>query len=123
MKPETSSFSHLDLGRAGEDAAVKFLKKQKFKILERNYRVKSGEIDIVAWDRDTLVFVEVKTRQSDFFAPPIQSVGFRKQRKLRRLVDRYLAGHEVPEGDVRFDVISIVMHRGKPEIEHIRNAF
>jgi putative endonuclease len=122
-KSRSATPDHLELGRKGEDAAAKFLKKQKFKILERNYRVKTGEIDIVAWEGNVLVFVEVKTRQSDFFARPIESVGFHKQQRLRRLVDRYLAEHELPESDVRFDVVSIVMRDRKPEIEHIRNAF
>jgi len=114
---------HLELGRIGEDAAAKFLARQRFRILERNYRVKSGEIDIIARDGDVLVFVEVKTRQSDFFAQPIESVGFHKQQKLRRLADRYLAEHELPESDVRFDVVSVVMRGRKSEIEHIRDAF
>jgi putative endonuclease len=114
---------HLDLGRHGEDAAAGYLKKLKYKILVRNFRVKSGEIDIIARDGNCLVFVEVKTRTSDSFAQPIESVGFHKQQKLRRLADRYLATHAFQECDVRFDVISIIQRGGRAEIEHIRNAF
>jgi putative endonuclease len=111
------------LGKRGEALAVEFLKKQHYRILATNYRVKSGEIDIVARDGGTLVFVEVKTRTSDFYAQPIESVGHFKQRKLRCLAERYLGQHDVPECDVRFDVVSIVERAGRPEIELIRNAF
>jgi putative endonuclease len=112
-----------DLGRKGEELAVRFLRRRKYRILERNYRLRSGEIDIIARDGATLVFVEVKTRASDGYALPIESVGFRKQEKLRRLAELYLADHDLAECDVRFDVISIVDTAGSPRIEHIPNAF
>jgi putative endonuclease len=114
---------HLDLGKHGEKLAGDFLRKRKFRIVERNCRSKRGEIDIIAWDGNTLVFVEVKTRTSDDFAQPIQSVGFHKQQKLRRLADAYLSRHELPECEVRFDVVSVVEQAGKVRIEHISNAF
>lgn len=112
-----------DLGRKGEELAVRFLRRRKYRILERNYRVRSGEVDIIARDGPTLVFIEVKTRASDGYALPIESVGFPKQQKLRRLAEYYLAGHDFPDCDVRFDVISIVGTAGSPRIEHIPNAF
>ena len=114
---------HLELGRRGEDLAAAYLKRLKFRVLERNYRVRLGEIDIVARDRETLVFVEVKTRRSDVYALPTDSVGSPKQRKLRRVAELYLAEHDVRDCEVRFDVVSIVEESGKPRIEHIRNAF
>jgi putative endonuclease len=112
-----------DLGRKGEELAVRFLLRRKYRILERNYRRRSGEIDIVARDGRILVFVEVKTRASDGYALPIESVGFRKQQRLRRLAEHYLAEHDFPDCDVRFDVISIVDLGGRPRIEQIPNAF
>jgi putative endonuclease len=123
QRKAASVADHLDLGKHGEDLAANFLKKLGYKILVRNYRVKSGEIDIIARDGNCLVFVEVKTRTSDSFAQPIESVGFHKQQKLRSLADRYLASHVFLDCDVRFDVVSIVQRGGRPEIEHIRNAF
>jgi putative endonuclease len=112
-----------ELGELGEELAVRYLIKKKYHILARNWRDRGGELDIVARDGGTTVFVEVKTRTSDTFALPIDSVGFEKQRKLRRLADRYIARNDVADCEVRFDVISIVARGTKPEIEHLENAF
>ena len=107
----------------GEELAVRYLINKKYRILARNWRDRGGELDIVARDGGTLVFVEVKTRTSDTFALPIDSVGFEKQRKLRRLAERYIVRNDFADCEVRFDVISIVTHGAKPEIEHLESAF
>ena len=112
-----------ELGRRGEECAVRYLIKKKYRILARNWRDRGGELDIVARDGGTLVFVEVKTRTTDTFALPIDSVGFEKQRKLRRLAERFIARNDFADCEVRFDVISIVTRSAKPEIEHLENAF
>jgi putative endonuclease len=114
---------HLDLGRTGEDIAAAFLKRKGFRILERNYRLHAGEIDIIARDHNVLVFVEVKTRRDEGYADPSVNVDWRKQRKLRLLAERYIGVNHPPDSEVRFDVISIIGGSGPPRVEHIENAF
>jgi putative endonuclease len=112
-----------ELGERGEELAVRYLIKKKYRILARNWRDRGGEIDIIARDRGTLVFVEVKTRASDSFAQPVESVGYHKQDKLRHLAERYIARQDLADCQARFDVISIVDQGGKPRVEHLENAF
>ena len=111
------------LGSKGEDLAVTFLKKKGYRIISRNYKNYIGEIDIIAQDGKTVVFIEVKTRANDSFGLPFESVHRRKRQKLRNLALLYLkkAGEELP---VRFDVLSITCaENGKMEIDHIQDAF
>ncbi len=110
------------LGRKGEDLAASFLHDLGWEIVERNYRTRLGEIDIVGRDRGAIVFVEVKTRTSSDIARPDQSVTARKQAKLRRLVEEYLVRHHQEDADVRFDVVGVTLGAGRPEFEHIRGA-
>lgn len=111
------------LGAKGEDVAAGFLTRKGFRILERNYRSRLGEVDLVCQDRGAVVFVEVKTRTSSGFAPPLASVGPRKRAKLRRLAAEYVISRRRESSEIRFDVLSIVLGPGKPEIEHIPGAF
>lgn len=111
------------LGTKGEDLAIKFLKKKGYRIIARNYKTFIGEIDIIAEDGNTTVFIEVKTRTDDSFGYPFEAVNKRKRKKLKNLALLYLKkkGEESP---VRFDVLSIFyMDNGKKEIEHIKDAF
>jgi putative endonuclease len=111
------------LGIEGEELAVKFLKKKGYKIIAKNHKNYVGEIDIIAKDGETVVFVEVKTRADDSFGYPFEAVHRRKIQKLKNLALLYLKkqGKELP---VRFDVLSIFcMDNGKKEIEHIKDAF
>ncbi len=111
------------LGSKGEDLAVTFLKKKGYKIVSKNYKNYIGEIDIIAQDGETVVFIEVKTRANDSFGYPFESVHKKKRLKLRNLALLYLkkAGEELP---VRFDVLSITCaENGKMEIDHIQDAF
>lgn len=111
------------LGSEGENLAAAFLKKKGYRILARNYKTLIGEIDIIAKDGETTVFVEVKTRRSDMFGHPFESVNSRKRQKLKNLALFYLkkGGEELP---VRFDVLSIVYADGGQRIiEHIKDAF
>ncbi len=93
-----------------------------WEVLERNYRTRLGEIDLVCRDHDTIVFVEVKTRTSADIARPDQSVTQRKQAKLRRLVEEYLVKHNLESSDVRFDVLGVTLGDRRPEYEHIAGA-
>lgn len=112
------------LGQSGESAAVDFLRRQGYTILETNFTTKSGEIDIVAAIDDILVFTEVKTRKSTFLASPLSAVTSKKQRQISKVALGYLKLHKLFDNDARFDVIAIQLQRsGPPRIEHIENAF
>ncbi|MEW6163210.1 MAG: YraN family protein [Nitrospirota bacterium] len=111
------------LGGRGESLAVKFLKGKGYKIIARNYKTPIGEIDIVAKDGNTVVFVEVKTRADDSFGYPFEAVNKKKRQKLRNLALLYLK-RQGKESPVRFDVLSIFYRdSGKKDIEHIKDAF
>ena len=111
-------------GRVGEDMAHRHLRRRGCTIVERNYRPLSGtgEIDLVAWHLDTLVFVEVKTRSSAEFGEPDRAVDAEKQQHLRRAARDYARRAGVEWERVRFDIVSVVL--SKPvRIEWIRDAF
>ena len=112
------------LGQAGEELATAYLEKAGYKILIRNYRQKCGEIDIIAEDRGTLVFVEVKTRKSTSFGIPFAAVTEKKQRQIGRVAQVYLSSNNLFNHPARFDVISILMDEDRPPvIELLPNAF
>ena len=110
-------------GRVGEDLAVQYLEGKGYTILDRNYRVREGELDIVAARGDAVAFVEVKRRRSDRFAAPCESVDARKQARLRRAAALWMAEHG--EVNAQFDVIEIIMDEKEiaPRINHIEEAF
>jgi len=110
------------LGSKGEEIAAVFLKQKGYKILCRNYSTPLGEADIIARDKDTIIFVEVKARSSDAFGQPFEAVNHRKQEKLKKIALYYLKHNRI-ELPVRFDVVSILSMNGKKEINHIVEAF
>ncbi|MBI4949203.1 MAG: YraN family protein [Deltaproteobacteria bacterium] len=110
-------------GERGEERAEALLKKNGYRIIERNYRCPRGEIDIVARDGGTIAFVEVKTRCSEAFGSPKYSVDQRKQKKLTEVAVHYIAERGVRETDLRFDVVSIVVKDGAYKTELIKDAF
>ena len=97
-------------GRRGEDLAHRYLRKQGYIVVARNYRLSAGdaEADIIAWDGDQLVIVEVKTRESDAYGPPERAIGEDKQRALRRVAREY-ARKSKPGTQVRCDVVSVIL--------------
>lgn len=110
-------------GQKGEAIAEQFLKKQGYRIVERNFRCKFGEIDLIAYKNKTLSFIEVKTRSSDAFGQPIESVNKDKQRRLVRLANYYLYKKKASDAlPCRFDVVSIMLKGNQHEIELIQNA-
>ncbi|MDD5681478.1 MAG: YraN family protein [Candidatus Omnitrophica bacterium] len=113
------------LGKIGEELACRYLRRCGYRILDKNYRAKSGEIDIVALDGKVLVFVEVKTRQTDAYGLPEESINIKKMHKLTRLAQLYISYKKLYEAEARFDVVSILMPRGfgKKSIKLIKNAF
>ncbi len=110
---------HLLRGREGERIACLFLIRQGFDILARRYRNRSGELDIIAFEKDILVFVEVKTRSSSEFGEPWEFVDWRKQQILRRTAEDFIADNDLGQYSYRFDIVSVV---GK-KAELFRNAF
>ncbi|MFN2625916.1 MAG: YraN family protein [Mycobacteriales bacterium] len=112
------------VGRYGEDVATRHLVEQGFLVLDRNWRCAEGELDIVARDGDTTVFVEVKTRSSTRFGEPAEAVSPVKARRLRALAVRWLDHHENARGRLRFDVVSVLRSRvGAAHVVHLRDAF
>jgi putative endonuclease len=101
----------LALGRRGEDLAHRFLRSKGYTIVARNYRLAAGdaETDLIAWDQDTLVFVEVKTRASEEFGPPERAFDRKKQEHMLRAARRYAQQRGVPLEEVRFDLVTVVM--------------
>lgn len=112
-----------ELGAEGERVAEQFLRSKGLKVLERNLRTRLGEIDLVCQDKDTIVFVEVKTRTSALYGDGTAAVGARKQAKLRRLAQAYLASRSPESLNARFDVLSVMLLAGEPTVEHIEGAF
>jgi len=120
-------FPKKTLGQRGEAAAARYLRRRGYKILARGDHFGPGELDLVALalDGQTIVFVEVKTRQSHVAGHPSEAVDDRKQRKLTRLAVTFLKRYGLLECPARFDVIAITWPAKKwfPTIEHIKNAF
>jgi putative endonuclease len=110
------------LGREGEDLAARFLIKQGYRILERNYSTRSGEIDLVAMHDGVVVFVEVKTRTSDAFGAPELAVTPRKQQRMVKAALGYIRYNKLHQVPCRFDVVAITT-AAEQEVEHIQNAF
>jgi putative endonuclease len=110
-------------GEAGEALAARMLRQKGYQIVATNYRTKLGEIDIIARDGDTIVFVEVKSRQSGRFGDPKWAVTPRKQRKISMVALYYLKITGQAGAKARFDVVSIRSAAQRPEVEIIRNAF
>jgi len=114
----------LALGRSGEEAAVAYLRKKNFRIVCRGFRFQRGEIDIIAYEGDVLVFIEVKTRRGSDFGPPEESVTALKQRQIRRLAEAYLMLNDLGNVPCRFDVMSLLSDARKGyRIHHLRAAF
>ena len=113
----------LSLGKKGEELAIAHLQELKYKILEKNYQCALGEMDIIARDRDTLVFVEVKTRSTKDFGGPAAAVNEQKQRQLSKVALSYLNRKKLFDVPARFDVVAVEWIASFPRIEVIRNAF
>ncbi len=115
---------HLSFGRLGERMACRFLMSRGFDILARRYQSRGGEIDLVAFEGDTLVFVEVKTRDSREYGDPWEFVDWEKQQRLRRSAEEFIAHHDLGRYSYRFDIVGVVVpDRGAAQIDLYRNAF
>jgi putative endonuclease len=117
------TFFRKRLGQEGEVIAEKFLKKKGYKLVQRNYRCKTGEVDLIALDGKVIVFVEVKTRTDHRFGSPFEAVETHKQRKMIQAAQFFLHERKLEQRDARFDVVGVSWPTGRPVIEHIENAF
>jgi putative endonuclease len=110
-------------GDRGEDIALRHLTALGYSLVERNYRTRYGEIDLVMRDAGTLVFVEVKLRGGRGYGDPVEAVTERKQRAVREMAEQYLADREPEFEEARFDVVGVLTSSGEVGIQHIQDAF
>ena len=122
---ETNKLNNKTIGNIGESIALKHIEEQGFFLIEKNFRFgNDGEIDIVAQDKDMLVFIEVKTRTNHSFGNPIMSVTKKKQHFLRRAAEGYMFKRKILNTPCRMDVIAIdLIDKKNPVITHLKNAF
>lgn len=113
-----------ELGNSGEEMAVNHLIKNDYEILERNFRCRSGEIDIVARDEEYIVFIEVKTRTGTNFGKAIEAINYRKKSRLLKTAAYYLLITGLTNNNCRFDVVTLQQDKNnKWELEIVKNAF
>ena len=112
-----------DIGKYGEQTAVRYLMRSGYAILERNFRCRFGEIDIVAMKENVICFVEVKTRSSLYYGLPSEAVNDAKQKKLSKAALLYIGLNGCTGVGIRMDVIEIVVNGGKTFLRHIEDAF
>jgi len=118
------TISPFELGKIGEQQAFKYLKKKKFKIIKQGFQLYKGEIDIIAYDGDTLVFVEVKTRRNYKYGRPEEAVTPAKQQQIQKIAQAFLTKNHIEDIKCRFDVLALLYDRDKKfRIEHFIDAF
>ena len=110
-------------GLAGEELAADVLRRAGYQIVDRNYRCRAGEVDLVAMRRSTIVFCEVKTRVDDRYGVPSEAVHRSKQGRLRKVAAHWLSERKPGAVEIRFDVVSVIVRDGRPEVTHIPDAF
>ncbi|GBE14507.1 MAG TPA: YraN family protein [Proteobacteria bacterium] len=124
MTHSKDSAPHLATGRKGEDLAVRYLRLRGYRILERNFRCKLGEIDIIAKKAGVTIFVEVKTRREPYLMDPINAVDGRKVARTINAARCYLLAHRAGDIPCRFDVLTLsVSSKGRAKINHLQDAF
>lgn len=114
--------AHTQLGRQGEDAAAAFVEKLGWRVLDRNWHGSYGELDVIAQEGETVVFIEVKARRGAAFEDAFARVDKRKQASLALTAEEYLEAHGLADAMWRVDVIAVRFWTGAPEIEHVQDA-
>lgn len=124
-KPDGDRLSNREIGRLGERLAARWLTREGWKVLWRNYRAKhGGEVDLICRHGEVLVFVEVKTRTSDYFGHPADAVNLEKQRLVIRGAQSWLRHLDHPDVLFRFDILEVLLQEGTPpRVNWIENAF
>lgn len=115
--------AHLEFAKLGEEKAANFLKSSGYKIIAQNYKNRFGEIDIIAREKDTVVFIEVKARHTDTFGEPEAAVGRFKQGQISKTALCYLKENKLLDKKARFDIVAIRYIDQAPKINLIKNAF
>jgi putative endonuclease len=123
LRDDGMSQSRIALGKTGEDLACMELERRGYAVVARRHRRRGGEIDVIARDGATLVFVEVKAREGDAFGDGAEAVTWHKQRRIIRIAEDYVVEHRLAGCPCRFDVVSIRFEQGAPLIEVYQNAF
>lgn len=121
-----STPAHLQLGRRGEELAVRYLEEHDIRILERNYHFEKSEVDIIAYNGRQIIFAEVKTRSGTAYGQPEDAVDAEKKKSLYKVADAWLYERKMEGAPVRFDIISVVIYpedAENPHIEHFEGAF
>ena len=113
---------HIELGKQGEELAVAHLLARGYELLYRNWRHSRAEVDIIARIGNDWVFVEVKTRETDYFGFPEEAVGKAKQKQLMQAANAFVEKFPI-NGEIRFDIIAVILNPKKQEIHHIEDAF
>lgn len=112
-----------ELGRQGEELAAAYLARAGYRIVARNYRSRLGELDLIAEEKGTMVFVEVKTRRDGAAVGPFEAVTAAKRRQMARVATEYLVRHGGSDRPARFDVVAVTLAGNEPRIELMKNAF
>ena len=112
-----------DLGRYGEDQAASYLQDRGYEIIDRNWRSPVGEIDLVARDKDRLVFIEVKTRNGSGFGHPFEAITAKKVARMRRMVAEWCLAKQISGLKVRLDAVAVLITGGRVHIEHLKEVF
>ncbi len=110
-------------GAWGEELALRFLTRRGYTLVERNYRTRYGELDLIVREGSTLVFVEVKLRRGTGFGDPLEAITPHKQATIRSLAEQYLLDREPVFDSLRFDVVGILVGKDAPRVRHIKDAF
>lgn len=110
------------IGKLGENIATEYLKKKNYRIVERNFECKQGEIDIIAIDKNEVVFIEVKTRSNEQYGKPVEAVTEYKKKHLIKAIKYYIYKNKIEEAFIRIDVIEVYIRNSKYFINHIKQA-
>ena len=116
------NINNQELGKKGEECATKFLNCIGYKIIERNFRCRQGEIDIIAKDKNEYVFIEVKTRSNIKFGRPSEAVNYLKRQHIFKVANYFLYKYGLQKCSVRFDVVEVLFHNNRFYINHLKNV-
>lgn len=111
-----------EIGKLGEDLACRYLQNQGYKILERNFEARQGEIDIIALDKSEIIFIEVKTRSNISYGKPVEAVNEIKQNHLIKTIEYYIYSRHLENEFIRIDIIEIYLWKNKYRVNHIKQV-
>ncbi|MCI8277769.1 MAG: YraN family protein [Clostridia bacterium] len=113
----------MELGNKGEEIASRYLEKNEYEIIARNFKCAKGEIDIIAKDKEDIVFIEVKTRRNENYGKPVDSVNFIKQKHIKEVSKFFMYLNNIKDFSIRYDIIEIYKKENKFLINHLKNLF